>query len=264
MAMMSSDDDSETGESGGAPDDTTSDMNSSRASEVTGDSGSTMGSSCSCGSQSDSDSASSSRSDDSSAMTTASGSEQDAIHIFELCCAPDSNLVRCSRQAMLKASRLTLETNYDFAQVAVAEKATSLVKRSGSGARVWISVPCKAYSALQNMRKGGKTSKSMKVLQRKRDQTDVLVKHTCQAGLQAMMQDGYFYYEWPKGCHGWVRCAPLNQFLQQCQTHGVAIYTVRVDACCFGMKNRLGTKPMSKSIFSSVQNCSLFVIDGMA
>ena len=103
--------------------------------------------------------------------------EDSPDQVWEICCHPRSRLTRCCRLAGLVCRRLTLETGYDFALAKASSKALQLAERKKSKI-FWISVPCKAYSPLQNMRKYGNTAKSRKVLARKQADTDKIVENT--------------------------------------------------------------------------------------
>ena len=173
-------------------------------------------------------------------------------HVWEICCHPRSRLTRCCRSAGLVCRRLTLETGYDFVLAKASTKALGLAERKKPKI-FWISVPCKAYSPLQNMRKYGNTAKSRKILARKQADTDKIVENTLSPCKPALLEGHHAYFEWSTRCFGWSRCQPLLDFLKWLDTHHIPWFKVKVHSCAWNLRSSVGGQLMHKSCLSEDQ-----------
>ena len=172
--------------------------------------------------------------------------EDSPDQVWEICCHPRSRLTRCCRLAGLVCRRLTLETGYDFALAKASSKALQLAERKKSKI-FWISVPCKAYSPLQNMRKYGNTAKSRKVLARKQADTDKIVENTLSPCKPAVLEGQHVYFEWSTRCFGWSRCHPVLNFLKWLDAHHIPWFKVRVHSCAWNSRSSVSGQLMHKS-----------------
>ena len=205
------------------------------------------------GSTSDeSSSSSSSSSSPSNRRSIPAENASDLEDVWELCCSPDSNLVQASQTEGLVCRRLTLP-RFDFRRKQCFKRARAMT-RTKKPKKLWVSVPCKAYSALQNMRrKRGRTKAAIKAsaqaLKKERKETDLITRHCLDIVKVCLERDPstMFYKEWPRSCHGWRHCKPLQHFGAWLQMERIPVFRVRVDACCWGLLNMAGTKLMSKS-----------------
>ena len=100
--------------------------------------------------------------------------------------------------------------------------------------RTWISVPCTAYTIMQNLRK--KTKKSRRKLKRQRLEARRIVLQSLRGGRACVRAGGDVYFEWPRRCTGW-RLRLLRNFQAWLRKKGKTVHFVKIDACMYGLKN---------------------------
>ncbi|CAE8610442.1 unnamed protein product [Polarella glacialis] len=81
-----------------------------------------------------------------------SNGDSSSDYFCEVCCSPHSRLSNTVREGGREACRLTLETGFDFLRRGAVRNTTRLA-RLKKPIRCWVSVPCKAFSPFQNMRR---------------------------------------------------------------------------------------------------------------
>ena len=224
-ASEGADSDSDSGSSFGS-----SSSVSSGSSAKSTDSGSGRGSSVRSATTSSSGSGMGSDSEDSSEDRPAAGE----FVVWEICCSKNSGLTRVAAEKMpsAKCERLTLP-EYDMSKRSPVRKALRQVRLLRP--RRWVSVP--HYNSLQNLIQKRRTPAACAWLRRARKHTDNIAKGCLKVLRVVVKRRGLVYYEWPTRCHGWKRCLPVNKFLRWLQARQIPYWKVRVDACCYYMRN---------------------------
>ena len=86
--------------------------------------------------------------------------------------------------------RLTLETGYDFMETKCVKKALKLAKKQPPS-RVWVSIPCTAWSSVQNFnQKPGQQA----ALHKKRKQSVRLLHNVLKVLKRVVETNGYVYF----------------------------------------------------------------------
>ena len=134
--------------------------------------------------------------------------------------------------------RLTLETGYDFMETKCVKKALKLAKKQPPS-RVWVSIPCTAWSSVQNFnQKPGQRA----ALHKKRKKSVRLLRNVLKVLKRVVGPKRYVYFEWPTRCHGW-RLPELCDFIQKCRDHGHDVQRVRIDGCMYGLMAKGHAEP---------------------
>ena len=176
-------------------------------------------------------------SDSPSCPTSSSCPSSPSSHPFclwELCCAPDSQLVAAVREGGDDAQRLTLETGYDMQCPTATRRAKRRIKASRKFPRGWASPPCTKWSSMQNLTK--KTRKRARALRRARRKSRALVANCVEVLLAILGKRGHFYYEWPHSCQGW-QIPELRQLRQEAREAGQDVFEVLFEGCAFGLRD---------------------------
>lgn len=138
---------------------------------------------------------------------------------------------------------MTLETGYDFSQVQCGSAAVRRALASRPR-RSWISVPCTAYTIMQNLRK--KTLQSQKKLKRQRLHARRIIRQTLRVARATVRGGGDLYWEWPLRCRAW-KLRLMRRLEQWLGRKGKTVFKVRVDGCQYGLKNPATGNYLQKS-----------------
>jgi hypothetical protein len=157
--------------------------------------------------------------------------------LWELCCAPDSELVAAVKRAGAEGQRLTLETGFDSQSPEAARRAKRLIASSRKFRRGWASPPCTKWSSLQNLTK--KTPKRAQELKRARRKSRRLIGNCVEVLLAIAKKGGHFYYEWPHSCQGW-HIPELRHLRRQAQKLQLEFFEVVFEGCAFGLRDSSG------------------------
>ena len=204
-----------------AANDSVSEQDASAASRGSTDCSSDGSSSASCGSSS-----------------VDSEGDSDEAEVWEICCSPSSTITQAAKARGLKAKRLTLETGHDFmlweTVLSVRQRMKKRLPR-----RVWASIPCTKWSAIQNL---NQKPSQRAALKRARKESRVLLRNVLHVLKSMVGPRRHMYFEWPTRCHGW-RLRELAAFRSYCIARGYPVYRVRIDGCMYGLmsKRRPGT-----------------------
>ena len=184
-------------------------------------------------------------SSDSSSGASSSPSSSAALPggfcLWELCCAPDSELVAAVLKGGDQAERLTLETGYDLQSHSAMQQAKDRITKSDKWCafpRAWASPPCTKWSSMQNLTK--RNLKQKLALKRARLESRRLVSNCVEVLLEVLLRlGGHFYYEWPHSCQGW-QIPELRHLRKQTQKSGQQIFEVVFEGCAFGLQDSSG------------------------
>ena len=181
---------------------------------------------------------SSSESSSSESLSSSLSAESSGSYcLWELCCAPDSELAAAVIQAGAEAQRLTLETGFDLQFPRSAHRAQRRVAKSRKFPRGWASPPCTKWSSMQNLTK--KNHRQKQDLKRARRKSGRSVGNCVAVLLAILRKGGHFYYEWPHSCQGW-HIPELGHLRQQAQKMGHDILEVVFEGCAFGLRDSSG------------------------
>ena len=185
---------------------------------------------------------------DGKTSTGSSGSQpkipaKESFMVWELACHPESNIIAVADRIGLHTRRLTLETGWDLSLEDSRRRALVLAQRENPR-KVWVSLPCTAWSSMQNANRRTKLQRTRLILARhySRQCLNVCLP-ICE---HVVGQGGHFYFEWPARCQGW-KVIELLRFKEVLARKGVVLYHCRIDGCAHGLKNRAGTHFLRKS-----------------
>ena len=130
----------------------------------------------------------------------------------------------------LHAKRLTVETGYDF----LKEGCLSKVFKRKRPCRVWASIPCTAWSSIQNFNQKPKQRAALCV---KRRESRRLLRRVLKVLKWVVGPQRHVYFEWPTNSHGW-RLPELAAFRTNCIARGHAVHRVRIDGCMYGLRSK--------------------------
>lgn len=152
---------------------------------------------------------------------------------WEVCCANDSRLTTAVLERGLPARRLTLSTGYDFSKTKHGRRGCREAKQAKPG-RCWLSLPCTAWSSMQNanINKPGHAEK----LVRMRKESITMMGNCLPLALAVVENGGHFYYEWPTGCHGW-QVDELQDFFAKVRRLGRPVRKCIVHGCFYGLRS---------------------------
>ena len=183
------------------------------------------------GSESEADSSSGSSSSSSSSPTAS------PFCLWELCCAPDSELVAAVRKRGGEGQRLTLETGFDMQSKKATQRAQQRITSSHKFPRAWASPPCTKWSAIQNLTKS--TPARAKALKQARQRSRALVANCVAVLITVLRKGGHFYYECPHHCQGW-HIPELLHLRRQTRRAGQQVFEVLFEGCAFGLQDTTG------------------------
>ena len=157
--------------------------------------------------------------------------------LWEICCAPDSELVAMVQRKGGEARRLTLETGFDMQCPRASRRAGRRIKETSKFARGWASPPCTKWSSMQNLTL--KTPARAQALKQARRKSRVLVGHCVDLLITILLRKGHFYYEWPHHCQGW-QIPELRRLRKAARTAGQEVFEVLFEGCAFGLRDSSG------------------------
>ena len=156
--------------------------------------------------------------------------------VWELACSPKSTITAIADSVGLYTRRLTLETGWDLSLEDSRRRALVLARRENPR-KIWLSLPCSAWSSMQNANRRTRLQRTRLMLARHHSRQCLKVcLPICE---HVVEQGGHFYFEWPAGCHGW-KVVELLRFKGVLEGKGVPLYQCRIDGCAYGLKNRSG------------------------
>ena len=135
-------------------------------------------------------------------------------------------------QLGFKGERFNKELGADLTQKSVGDNLVRRVKIERPY-RCWVSVPCTAYTIMQNLRK--KTKLGNRRLAAKRLETRQIVRQCIKVAKQVVRTGGHLYWEWPRRCRGWS--LKLLKGLREWMSQKASAYLVKLDGCQFGLRN---------------------------
>lgn len=115
--------------------------------------------------------------------------------------------------------------------------------RSDKVKKAWLSLPCTAWSSMQNANK--RTWRQRQTLAKKRLHSKRMLATSLPVLEEVVRRGGDFYFEWPTRCHGW-KVAELKQFKQRISDLDVPLFSCRVDGCAYSLMNKAGTRHLKK------------------
>lgn len=161
----------------------------------------------------------------------------ESFMVWELACHPESTLTAIADSVGLRTRRLTLETGWDLSLDESRCRALVLARRENPR-KVWVSLPCTAWSCMQNANRRTRLQRTRLMIARHHSRQCLSVcLPVCE---QVVAEGGHFYFEWPAKCHGW-KVVELLRFIGVLEGKGVQLYRCRIDGCAYGLKNRAGT-----------------------
>ena len=151
--------------------------------------------------------------------------------IWELCCGPNSDLVKACRTAGLSARRVTLETGFDMSKKSSVKRLLQDVE-SACPRLVWCSPPCTVWSKIQNLNQ--RTHQQRVRLDKRRRQSRKLVKNCVSVMLAAVRGGAEICFEWPSSARGW-NIPELVHLREKLARHGKPTVSAIFHGCRFGM-----------------------------
>ena len=162
--------------------------------------------------------------------------------VWEMACSPESSITACAGALGLQAHRITLETGWDLSNVGAGMRLCRKVK-ADRVKKAWLSLPCTAWSCMQNANK--QTPRQRAMLAKKRLHSKKMLAVSLPVLEEIVRHGGDFYFEWPTRCHGW-RLIELQRFKQHLKDLGVPVFACRVDGCAYSLMNKAGTHYLRK------------------
>ena len=168
--------------------------------------------------------------------------DANSFMVWELACHPQSTLSAVAEKVGLQTRRLTLETGWDLSLVDSQRRALVLARRENPR-KIWVSLPCTAWSSMQNANRRTSLQRTRLMLARHHSRQCLSVcLPICE---QVVEQGGHFYFEWPAHCHGW-KVVELLRFIGALEGKNHTLYRCRIDGCAYGLKNGTGTHFLRK------------------
>ena len=169
----------------------------------------------------------------SSTSSSSSSCSSSAFCVWEMCCHPRSTITHHAKKYGLHAKRVTLETGYNFKKKGCVSKVLKKIRKSPPS-KVWVSIPCTAWSSIQNF---NRKPSQQKALAKKRKTSRQLLRNVLKVLKMLVGISCHIYFEWPTRCQGW-RLPELSAFRVECIARGHAVHNVKIDGCMYNLMSR--------------------------
>ena len=198
-------------------------------------------------------------------MTAATSSLLAGLHldgrdgVWEIACAPHSQLSESTEAQGLKPRRINLHSGYDLYKPETWVKLREL-RRQHRPRRLWFSLPCTKWcswtsvnfnTAEKRERLGVARRKERKLLWN----VNVFVKESVSEDAELDV-----YFEWPHPCFGWKQL-PMEDLAAYFEQQGIPWLPCRIDGCNYEMRDSKDELFVRKRWLTRTTNEKFFLSD---
>ena len=166
-------------------------------------------------------------------------------HLWEVCCAPNSELTNSCMHVGLSCKRIGFSTGFDLSKRATYSK----LQDAGDTHRphkILVSLPCGPWTSITNFNQGRPATWQRILAKRgKARWMQAQISNWIKQRI-AMDADTEVYIEWTHGCSAWQQ-DPIKNLEESLIKSGKPWLQARIDGCRYGMKDRKGEHLVRKS-----------------
>ena len=174
--------------------------------------------------------------------------EKRVTRVIEFCCSPTSEIGEQAKSLEVEVLRCTDTPGEDVMTKAGLERCERYA-RSNPGCHLFGSLPCTAWSSLQNLNVHLHGESFKERLKADRDRSLRLVGNFLHLARIVKQGGGTVSFEWPRHCSGWRANLVLRMIKE------LSMEKVEIDGCTLGVKSLKTDKPIKKP-WSIATTCS--------